>query len=354
MPLLDLLRRFILHETSLERDHLFGLLGLAGNDGQDLEFAPDYDEALDAVVQRYARRFIERKEIYILEDAGLSRTKAQDPSWIPPWTTGGKVDDAKTHEQLVKIPDREVDATTGTVKTVYAAATSMPTDARVVKEPLRLRIRGVFIDSFSEIAKPVVVPSHLRRSTSKRWLCKWILESDKLLNSLKSYHTGESLKGVQLRTFLGNRVRGAKNSEPSETGATFRGIKPSQALLDTHMKNFGELYRIEKDDSKPLDWSSALGKELEDSLFAIPCPPFIQTSNRFFVSKRDFVGRVPEMTDLDDLIFLPYGSQMPYVVRPSDERRGTYRLIGGCYVHGIMEEGEMENYNFEEMTIDIH
>jgi hypothetical protein len=72
VPLLDLLRRFMLHETSLERDHLFGLLGIAGNDGKDPDFVPDYDEALYAVVQRYARRFIERKEISILEDAGFS------------------------------------------------------------------------------------------------------------------------------------------------------------------------------------------------------------------------------------------------------------------------------------------
>jgi hypothetical protein len=46
------------------------------------------------------------------------------------------------------------------------------------------------------------------------------------------------------------------------------------------------------------------------------------------------------MTTLHDLIFLSYGSQMPYFVRPSDGRPSTYRLIGGCYVHGIMEKGE--------------
>jgi hypothetical protein len=142
------------------------------------------------------------------------------------------------------------------MKTIYAAATSITADAQVIKESFHIRITGVFIDNFNKIAEPITFPQDNSRSTMTRWLFGWIRESDKLLNGLKSYQPGESLKQVQLRTIIGNRIQYMS----LETGDG-PIVNPSQALLDAHINNFDKMYSIRKDDSEVIDWSSLQGKD---------------------------------------------------------------------------------------------
>ncbi|KAI0418320.1 heterokaryon incompatibility protein-domain-containing protein [Xylaria grammica] len=56
---------------------------------------------------------------------------------------------------------------------------------------------------------------------------------------------------------------------------------------------------------------------------------------RFAGTDGGLIGWVPEETVEGDMVVIPYGSRVPFVVR--GDGKGRYRLIGECYVHGLMD-----------------
>ena len=59
----------------------------------------------------------------------------------------------------------------------------------------------------------------------------------------------------------------------------------------------------------------------------------------FSSTKRGYVGWMPEEATMGDEIWVFHGCRVPFVLRPADDRQGderAYRLIGDCYLHGLM------------------
>jgi hypothetical protein len=84
--LMMLLENFRYAESTLSRDRLFALLGLA-SDGNEAEFEPDYNSPLEDVVLKFARVFVRQgRGMQMLYRAGLSHQSDRFPSWIPDWT----------------------------------------------------------------------------------------------------------------------------------------------------------------------------------------------------------------------------------------------------------------------------
>ena len=54
-------------------------------------------------------------------------------------------------------------------------------------------------------------------------------------------------------------------------------------------------------------------------------------------STQGYVGQIPLNSQIGDVIFLPLGSAVPFIGRPQRSTPETYRLVGECYIHGIME-----------------
>jgi hypothetical protein len=61
---------------------------------------------------------------------------------------------------------------------------------------------------------------------------------------------------------------------------------------------------------------------------------------RFFITDRGAMALGPRSMETRDVVYVPHGSQVPFVLRKKDDVTSTYTLIGECYVHGIME-GEL-------------
>ena len=60
----------------------------------------------------------------------------------------------------------------------------------------------------------------------------------------------------------------------------------------------------------------------------------------------------PIASEVEDVVCLIPGAQVPYVLRPL-EQAGHYRLVGGCYVYGLTEDDEkdMTDYKLEEIQL---
>jgi hypothetical protein len=71
-------------------------------------------------------------------------------------------------------------------------------------------------------------------------------------------------------------------------------------------------------------------------------------------TKKGYVGFVPKKSAVGDRIFVLMGCDVPLVLRPCG--KGVYRLVGECYVHGIMKGEAMEaldkgKYVLETVTL---
>lgn len=58
---------------------------------------------------------------------------------------------------------------------------------------------------------------------------------------------------------------------------------------------------------------------------------------RFFVSRDCLPGMAPQHARDGDVIFIPWGSRVPFVIRRCSEQGDRYQLIGPCYLHGMMQ-----------------
>lgn len=60
------------------------------------------------------------------------------------------------------------------------------------------------------------------------------------------------------------------------------------------------------------------------------------TGWRFVVTKKGFVGVVPNMARVGDVVAIFKGGRVPFVVQRSGAREEAWRLVGECYVHCLM------------------
>jgi len=57
---------------------------------------------------------------------------------------------------------------------------------------------------------------------------------------------------------------------------------------------------------------------------------------RFIITRRGYVGIVPNLAKVGDVITIMKGGRVPFVLRTRKERPEAFRLVGECYVHNMM------------------
>jgi hypothetical protein len=68
-------------------------------------------------------------------------------------------------------------------------------------------------------------------------------------------------------------------------------------------------------------------------------PSYICNGRQFSVTASNSIGLVPKLATIGDEIFLLAGGKFLYVLRPQGD---FYRLIGECYIHGLMDGEALE------------
>lgn len=84
----------------------------------------------------------------------------------------------------------------------------------------------------------------------------------------------------------------------------------------------------------------------------------VMTNHRcFFTTRRGYCGLGPPSTQLGDVVAVLFGADVPFILRPvGDPKQHCYKLVGQCYVHGIMygktvEMSERGNTNVRRENI---
>ncbi|KAH9208044.1 heterokaryon incompatibility protein-domain-containing protein [Leptodontidium sp. 2 PMI_412] len=98
--------------------------------------------------------------------------------------------------------------------------------------------------------------------------------------------------------------------------------------------------------------SETLGPEYD----ALNVFHFTTDSRSFLTTRKGYIGTGPNATRSGDEIHLVAGSNWPLMLRKISDATGsspaTYRCLGKCYIHGIMDGEAAEN--FEERATKIH
>ncbi|KAE9369199.1 hypothetical protein N431DRAFT_560090 [Stipitochalara longipes BDJ] len=72
---------------------------------------------------------------------------------------------------------------------------------------------------------------------------------------------------------------------------------------------------------------------------------------KFGITKGLRMGMFPNTVQQGDIIFAPLGSSVPFVFREAEN--GLYRLVGECYLHGVMYGEVAEELGWERNVEDI-
>jgi hypothetical protein len=294
--LINLLEPFRYLEASWTRDRLFALLGFA-SDGADPAFEPDYTIPLEAVVTRFAGAFIKQgKVLQLLYRASLGSQPSRFPSWVPDWTT-------------LKPPS------------LYeASAGGKQFCASWIAEPYvehdagsdELRVRGFRLDTLQHVTSASNVP--------EQWGEYW-QEIDAMMDV------------PMIKTVYPQNMRDEMKWKVPIVGALFpRTMGPGNLDLEVSYDAFrrnlamAKLARFENDPAVSAEgnnYALALG----DNIYGW----------KFFTTQRGLVGLGPPSSMAGDLVYVFNGGGVPFLIRRSATRAGAYRLIGECYVHGLMD-----------------
>ncbi|KAI0469204.1 heterokaryon incompatibility protein-domain-containing protein [Xylaria cf. heliscus] len=321
---LDLLEAFSYTKSTKPCDKLFALLGLA-SDVDEEEFNPDYDSELGKVVRRYAETFVKKgRALDLLYRAGLSKSSTPS-SWIPDWT-------ADEFPHTISTWDA------GTAGAFYAGRHAPPEASLHEGGDLPiLKIEGVLIDSITSM--------HEIRMGSGAYVSFTNATDDirKHTEFLRDYPTGESLERVMLLLPIGDANRPQSESPQERLASSQRhNTAPTDRSRSAWPDNLA-------DEILSIDTSGDVTKYAERSyeskqivsLYWQTAADFTKRLNRaaFCTTERRYAGLAPGKAQKGDKICLFRGGKVPFILRETSIV-GQYRLVGECYIHGIMY-GEM-------------
>jgi hypothetical protein len=322
LPLIELITWAETAEATNPRDRLFALLSLANDlDEEELQLLrPHYMEPVKSVVCRYASVLVRKGCcMKILYHAFLQPEPNGLPSWAGDWITPANPISKKTH-----VADMGPD--------IYKAGGNSKPNAQMGDALDVLIVSGGLVDTIDCVGLGPIIPREAGHFLPM--LANSALDNaDAIFETLSSYPTGESLFEVKWRTLIANR-----------TAITYQ--EP--------LERYGDLFRVWRDELKGKTYAprdediyTMAPEELFHALSSV-------SSQKLCRTRSGYVGLAPTSAEAGDHICVLSGGIVPFVLRDSAERPGMFRMVGGCYIHGIMK-GEAFNFpHWQEKSLELH
>ncbi|KAJ9642859.1 hypothetical protein H2199_004380 [Coniosporium tulheliwenetii] len=303
----ELLRDTISMDATDPRDKVYGLLGLvAGDYGLDIQ--PDYAKTPAAVYQEFARLALDKGDMEILSDAGDNNHSIVGlPSWAPDWT-------ARPYSRRLW-PD------------IYSAC-GIREHSKVDSSPIdpsRIHIRGGIVGTVRAVSRSWLSAS----SSTLAEIAALEIEQRALVEDLEIYPTGEDIVEAYWRTLVSDAIwrDGRRMRVPPEWAENYQVYRSCCEMVHRdHLADIPTAFREQ----------------------------FLEYHSRAFgklcVTHNGYIGNAPHSTLPGDKICFFYGSRVPFVLR---EEGASYRIIGDCYIHGLMngEAFELDHWRDEMISL---
>jgi hypothetical protein len=332
--LIMLLENFRYAESTLSRDRLFALLGLA-SDGNEAAFEPDYDSPLEGVVLKFARVFVRQgRGMQLLYRAGLSHQSHRFPSWIPDWT--------------VRRPSSLHDSSEGGI--TFAASGPQQAKIKCIPDTDELIVEGYAVD----VVESISASSNVEQEWERYFKEVDAMVDSAVLSPVRDSH--EDLKwkvpiagvlypkvavsgGLDLQssyTALRNYINGKQKGKAiEENGYSVNGTAHSTA----YAMDLGQMAA-----NSFQKQSTSYIAALQDTLYGW----------RFVITERGYVGVVPNMARIGDVVAILKGGRVPFILQESVARPGAFRLVGECYIHCMMNGEGLSLQGVVESKFRLH
>jgi hypothetical protein len=288
--LFRLLRNVRQLEATDPRDKIFGVVGLSTN-FEAIIPAPDYSQSPAELFTEVTIRFLKlSKSLYFLIEACTSDDSSKEyPSWVTDWSRPPILDFS------VSLAKR------------FRADRGSKCTYKVSADRKELRVKGVRVDSVDRTQLAAIEAYRYGRVPIRERIPGW-QASCAAASTLQSYATGETVQEALWRTLSWNVEATDRHSAPMETSQVFES------------------------------WHRAIMSDLANGEERPPPNQFyfsrrVNSTAPVCVTLKGFLTSVPYTTQAGDCIAVLAGGRVPFVLRPT---RDHYRLIGPCYVHGIM------------------
>lgn len=324
-------------ECTDPRDHIYSLLAhpLSRLPGKNASIVnPDYTKPASDVYYDFSVQMLQLPEGLRLLSAvqhGENGPPIGYPSWVPFWYLVG-------HRTSEDFPFSTA-FTMGVCHLHYYNASSGLGDSyHATTDEGALLLHGVLFDqlaSVSQLKKEDFEISSKHSDTSG---------SEGILESIYSAVTDSS----SLSPYGCNQNRRDAFSITLSAGFLSRTNGENMENLPFHQANFNAYWKarararqsmhIEKDDAGD---AMRFMVDLKEKAH----------HRSFFISRRGYVGLGPYFAQPGDLCVVFRGGFVPFIIRPG-ESDGKFRLIGECYVHGIMRGELASMVERESMAIE--
>lgn len=309
--LINLLESFRYLGSTLTRDRFFALLGIS-SDGGNLGFQPDYTSPLEDVIKRYAAVFIKQgRVLQLLYRAGLGTQSSRFPSWIPDWTV---MKPKSIYEASIR-------------GRWYCASWIAESQAKLDPLTDELIIRGYRLSTVAQVSRASNIP--------EQWHEYWT-EIDAMMKSPKVVATWP--QDVQREIIWKVPIAGMLHPKTIADG----GVN-LQASYDAFRR---QLHETSGHDSKVLSWGDGHN-------YTIALQEIVY-GWKFFTTRAGSVGIGPPSMAAGDLVYVFNGGAVPFIVRRSETRAYSSRLVGECYVHGLMYNKRSRIPSADEVSVRLH
>jgi len=290
------------------RDKIYGIQGFFGDPQSDPENifpAPDYRKTVADVYGDVARKIIiKTKTLDVLSTCySCVATEPDLPSWAPSWN----------HTPL------EYYSVAG-----FKAANDSYAVYEESGDDQTLKLKGKRVDVVKHVPEFPDTLEYNRLECTRLWR-QWT----DLAFFLQSYPTGESITDVLLHTLCWDNNAAWKRLAPGE-----------------YRKKFETWLKILQS-SNPLE---EVAKDLYEDEMAFSYThraEFLLWGRCLSTTVNLHLALVPISASADDQIVVLSGGKLPFVLRATGS---TFKIIGPCYVHGIMDG---EAFPREEAVEDL-
>ncbi|KAH8895978.1 HET-domain-containing protein [Thozetella sp. PMI_491] len=280
------------------RDKIYALMGVA-IDGTQLGIAVDYTQPVADLYREVAYRILGTRNGYDILCHAHGAKNHDLPSWVPDWSINRNLYPDETKQ--FNAGDR------------IASVRALPTTREIQK--LDMDVVGPWVATLASLdSHPMTrarYPNDVIEAVSRA------LISGKLGDECRDGWALFVNVCVGYRNFQNQHRAGGEEKSDDELLAL-----AVHELGANHIPRFMDFWRY-------LQRSATL-------VF----------SDCFFVASQGWVGNAGLFARQDDTIVIPYGSNVPFIIRPAPDGEG-WKLAGPCYVEGLMRgeafDGEVPN-----------
>lgn len=328
-------------------DKVFALIGIAERDPRLTQLI-DYEpgNTTDALLKLALYFLINGEALDLIDLAGIGWGERDQglPSWAVDWTTMRAGFTLKRHF--------------GPPEVRYWATKDRTSSVTKGSSHMEILVRGEYVDQIKVLA-PLAEMSNIS------FYYKMAQElAQRHAQDPYPYPGDQPLEEAIWRTLIGDRSNSTRPA-PSFFGEALKtmmettnsfgrnvteirtGMSMEDLGLDDIEARFGEIERLR------IRLAQQIFQDM-DLLFDIGEGV---TSCVFCVTEKGYIGMVPQRSHVGDKICLIFGLEMPYVLRrlegtgPSQEVVDKYKLVGGSYIHGIMDGEALTPEGFGEEFI---